>query len=207
MTRSASLPVPTLAILAGLLLTGCTSDGDTTPPPTTDAAPTPTAAPSTPTATPEPTPAPEPTEPSATPTGDPAAALTCDALLSDEERSRPLPEGVTLLDDYQQKVEEENSPLRLFFRFGGLACLWGYERTDNVDVRAYSPLTEAQAAEARAELEARGFAPTAEGADTVYREPAGNVLGYDEAYVITPDAWYYGLHQEWRDRVRAELID
>jgi hypothetical protein len=193
-------------LVAVLLLTGCAAGGGDPEPTPTRSAPSAEGTPTTPPPDPADPPA-TPATPTTAPTGEPPADLTCDSLRSEKERSHPLPEGMVLLEDYQQKLEQESSPLRLFFEFGGLACLWGFEGTDNVDVRAYSQLDEDQAAGARAELESLGFEPMAEGSDTVYRQPAGNELGFDEAYVFTPDAWYYGLTQVSRDVVRAELVD
>lgn len=203
MSRSHPFPGMTSAVAVALLLTGCgATEVDGNPSASRPSPPT--------VETPTPTPTVDPAQPPSSGPVDPASELTCDSLLTDAEEERVLSErdqGLILLENFEQKLRDENSPERLFFEFGGIACLWGYEGTDNVDIRGFSTLNESQAAKAQAELTGLGFTASTEGAGTVYTPGAGNELGYDEAYVFTTGAWYFALEPDGRASIRAELVD
>ncbi|MCW4386635.1 hypothetical protein OH146_12710 [Salinibacterium sp. SYSU T00001] len=180
------------AVLAAVALSGCAGEAPGEESPSTE----PTA--SVP-ATVEPSAEPEPTGP---------PALACNTLITQETLDGFEAAGYVHEVDYESQVRSEGSIEELFFDYGGLACMWYLPNSDGWFTAAYSPITETQATEAQARLEAEGYLRAEEGSDVVYTiDPSTNMLGHNDTYLFEPGAWYHSNHPEGVDEIRGEVAD
>ena len=73
--------------------------------------------------------------------------LTCESLVDASSVAAYGSNGFTLTPpaDFATKMHNEGNPLAAFADYGGILCQWGIPSSDNVDMYAYSPITDANA--------------------------------------------------------------
>lgn len=177
------------ALVAMLLLAGCAS-----PQPTGSRTATPGASDGLPAPTPPARDiAPTPT-PTATSTPSPVA-LTCETLVTAAALAHLTSGGSRFFPEFTDYAHGDDSGLKPFFDYGGVACQWGYPNSDGGSVLAQSWITTAQAAEQRSRLRGLGWSPATSDGHEDWTNPAdADPFGYRPTYRFEPTGtWKYVL--------------
>jgi hypothetical protein len=162
-----------LAITIGL--TGCTPTTDTnTPPPTPKSTPTSSSSTSP---TPARSTAPKP--------------LSCQNIVTPDALSGLTTSPWAYVEDFPDRMRQ--SEFAAFMDDGGVLCMWGYPNSDIVVILAYSPISDAQAAQQRKRLSDSGWESKTQpdGSERwTHVDESLNSLG-TETYVFRAGNWRY----------------
>jgi len=182
MKRSSIVLMLAVGIAAAAALVGCTP---------VLIAPTEPSGATPPSATPTPTEATAPADP---------MAITCDSLVSPENKSKYAAAGWTLSDDYAERQIAEGQPNAAFVEYGGALCMWGVPSTDNTEVLGGSAIDDTQEAAQRARLDAEGYVLDEHNGADRYSLTDSN--GFEHYYAFTGDYWFFGSTADALDRTR-----
>ncbi|WP_403020282.1 hypothetical protein [Salinibacterium sp. GXW1014] len=143
---------------------------------------------------------------SPTPSTEPAGPepLSCNTIITQQTLDGFEAAGYVHEVDFESQLRSESRIETLFFDYGGLACFWYLPNSDGWFTAAYSEITETQATEAQALLEAEGYVRTESGTDVTYAvDPEANLLGHQDTYLFEPGAWYHSNHAEGVSEIRT----
>jgi hypothetical protein len=163
----------------------------------------------------------EPTEPSASPSAStpqpsPSASpkpsgpppLSCNTMITQETIDGFEAAGYVHEVDYESDIRSDGSIQALFFDYGGLVCMWYLPNSDGWFTAGYSEITEAEAVNAQARLEAEGFIRTDEGTDVRYTiDPSVDLLGHNDTYLFEAGAWYHSSDPNGIAEVRTVIAE
>lgn len=166
-----------LALVAAVLLAGCSHPGGSGPS-TGTPAPSSSQAPSTPTPAPTPTFA--------------AKAYTCQSILPPATLAvfqSKQSAGFTLQKDYVQRVHNFSPDLSQFDDWGGILCQWAYPETQNSVDYGFSAITAQQATTEEASLTRNGYVGTAQDHGTVFANT--DTADFPDTYLFINGYWFY----------------
>lgn len=144
------------------------------------------------------------TAPSASPEPSGAPPLACNTIITQETIDGFEAAGYVHEVDYESQIRSEGSIEALFFDHGGLACMWYLPNSDGWFTAAYSSISESDAVNAQARLEAEGYIRSQDGADVVFSmDPSENLLGHNDTYLFEPDAWFHSSDPNGIAEIRA----